>query len=77
MAKFLMIEQLQNEGLEMAAEECTTCKIERFLIGVEPLAGRYELKCFRCPRCETVLRLACAVEATTRPTDRTSRETAA
>ena len=58
----------------MAAEVCTTCKSERFLIGVEPLAGQYELKCFRCPRCETVLRLACAVEALTRPTNGTSRD---
>jgi hypothetical protein len=61
----------------MAAEQCTTCKIERFLIGVEPLAGRYELKCFGCARCETVLRLACAIEAPPRPSDGASRQTAA
>jgi hypothetical protein len=77
MAKFLMTNNFGTRGLGMAAEECTTCKIERFLIGVEPFAGRYELKCFRCPRCETVLRLACAIEAPPRPADGASRQTAA
>jgi hypothetical protein len=46
----------------MAAEVCTACKVERYPIEVEPLAGRYEVRCFRCPHCETVLRLACASE---------------
>lgn len=43
----------------MAIPHCTTCSAERCLIGAEPLVGQYEVRLFRCPICETVLRLAC------------------
>ena len=36
---------------------CLICQVERKLIGLSPIAERYQLRSFECPVCKNVLDL--------------------